>query len=189
MSLLCSCLCAKSQNATFLPARSLSCLGIALPFLRGQLPVPCSARCSRRSASAEESDAPPFTPRGILAAFLAVTLPFYLHDPSASDLRHSLTKLHEAFPLARALVFTSTAACHVPASRRNDSFFPLFRNSALVQALFFEWAGRSSHSNGPIFLHVRFTKEGYGIQFLFFGALAWWIRYGHLQLGEGARRG
>jgi hypothetical protein len=124
----------------------------------------------------------------VLAAFLAITLPFYLHDPSAFGPRHSLTKLHEVFPQARLLVFASTAALALfLASRRNDSFFLLFRNSALVQALFFLWAVvLFAIDTGDIPYTFVFIKEGYGIQFLFFGALAWWIQYGQLQPDEGA---
>jgi hypothetical protein len=115
-----------------------------------------------------------------VAAFLAITLPFYLHDPHAFGPRHSITKLHEAFPLARTLALTSTAALALYlASRRNDDLFLLLRNSAVVQGLLFIWAvGLFALDTKDASYTFVFMKEGYGVQFLFFGALAWWIRYG-----------
>jgi hypothetical protein len=116
-----------------------------------------------------------------LAVFLAITLPFYLYDPGGFGPRHSITKLHEAFPLARAIALGSSAGVALfLASRRNDELLLLLRNSAVVQALLYLWAVvLFALDTRDVPYTFVFMKEGFGVQFLFFGALAWWIRYGH----------
>jgi hypothetical protein len=121
-----------------------------------------------------------------VAVFLAITLPFYFYDPHAFGPRHSISKLHEAFPLARALALGSTGAVALYlASRRNVELFLLLRNSAVVQGLLFVWAvALFALDTKDIPYTFVFMKEGYGVQFLFFGVLAWWIRYGDPLLGR-----
>jgi hypothetical protein len=115
-------------------------------------------------------------------AFLATTLPFYLYDRDTFGPTHSVTKLIDAFPHARVLVLGSTAAVSIVlALNQSASVVRQLASCAVVQAMLFVSAViLFAFEYQNVQSTFVFMKEAYGVHFLFFGVLAWWIRYGRL---------
>jgi hypothetical protein len=122
--------------------------------------------------------------------FLAATLPFYLYDRDTFGPTHSVTKLIDAFPHARLLVLGSAAAVSIVLSlNQSVSVVRQLAGCAVVQAMLFVSAvvlfALKYQNVQSTFV---FMKEAYGVHFLFFGALAWWMRYGRLDANRRSRR-
>jgi hypothetical protein len=128
----------------------------------------------------------------VAVAFLAVTLPFYLYDPggfSALDAEAKLRQYNVVLPGAEAILLTAGGALALwlaVASRADD--LTVLRNTAVVQAFFVV----SSIVLASVALHtVSFgvSRVGYGLNVLFFAAVAAWGSWARGVGLAGARAG
>lgn len=113
----------------------------------------------------------------VVLVFLAVTLPYYFHDPKSftpfygqygklSQFRHILPFSGVIVPLigcALALVLSF--------QRMKEGYAIMLRNCALVQASFVMWAVVLDTQRSG---RLQCILSGYGLSFLFFGVLSAW---------------
>jgi hypothetical protein len=110
--------------------------------------------------------------------FLAVTLPFYLYDPSGFsplDAEAKLSQYDVVLPHAQAILISAGALLTLVLALRSRDELEALRNTALVQGFFVV----ISMVLASIALHkVSFglSRVGYGLNVLFFAAVAAWPR-------------
>lgn len=114
------------------------------------------------------------------AIFLALTLPFYLYDPSGfapfAVQSGKLVAMQDVLPYARVIVPVLSLAVTVALSFRKmgTDGTDLFRNAAIVQIfMLLLMTVISSAHYGKLDLFLN--QSGYGMFTLFFGALAYWM--------------
>ncbi len=119
----------------------------------------------------------------VIAAFAAVTVPFYLWDRDDFSPTHQISKLEPAFPLAAetALVLALALACGcalVVWRRRAEGsgFRAVLGSIAVVQAFLFAVSALLAAADyGDVRRTLVFVhNHAYGLQFLFAGLLAAW---------------
>jgi hypothetical protein len=114
------------------------------------------------------------------ATFLAVTLPFYLHDPdgfSPLDAEAKLSQYDVVISHAQTVLLAAGAALTLTlaALTRSDDESVLLRNTAFVQG-FFVVISMVLASIALDRVSLGLTRVGYGLNVLFFAAVAAWPR-------------
>lgn len=112
------------------------------------------------------------------ASFLAVTLPFYFHDPDGFTPRsteYRLSEFNDVLPHAAAVTVAVAIAATIAlcATRMARDGIALCRNAALVQGLFVvvPVALASIRAGRPDF---SFLVSGYGVPLVFFAVVGTW---------------